>query len=130
LSTERTGNILVALLLTFCQRGFQWVIIFIEEHRWGRKMTARLGEANKRVIEGIRDVMSTVTDCMKSLVQFYPKHIEKEDRHFFIPCMEYFTETERKAILGEEWEFDKNLIHEKDKNWVIAVEEELTSRTP
>jgi len=45
-------------------------------------MTARLGEASKRVIEGDRDVMSTVTDCMKSLVQFYPKHIEKEDKHF------------------------------------------------
>ena len=89
-----------------------------------------MGEANKRVIEGDRDVMSTVIDCMKSLVQFYPKPMEKEDRHFFIPGMEYFTETERKAILGEEWEFDKNLIHEKDKNWVIAVEEELTSRTP
>jgi len=54
----------------------------IEEHRWGRKITARLGEANKRVIEGDRDVVSTVTDCMQSLVQFYPKHIEKEDKHF------------------------------------------------
>jgi len=43
--------------------------------------------------------------------------------------MEYFTETERQAILGEEWEFDKNLIHEKYRKLVIAVEEELTSRT-
>ena len=43
--------------------------------------------------------------------------------------MEYFTETERQAILGEGWEFDKNLIHEKYTNRVIAVEEELTSRT-
>jgi hemerythrin-like domain-containing protein len=86
-------------------------------------------EANKRYIEGDGDVMSTVTDCMKSLVQFYPKHIEKEDRHFFIPCMEYFTETERQAILREEWGFDKNLIHEKYTNRVIAVEEELTFRT-
>ncbi len=101
----------------------------IEEHRWARKMTARLVEANKRYIEGNRDAMSTVTDCMKSLVQFYPKHIEKEDKHFFIPCMDYFTEAERQAILGEEWEFDKNLIHEKYKNMVIAVEKKLTSRT-
>jgi hemerythrin-like domain-containing protein len=101
----------------------------IEDHRRGRTFTARLGEANKRYVEGDRDAMSTVTDCMKSLVQFYPKHIEKEDKHFFIPCMEYFTETERQAILGEEWEFDRNLIHEKYKKIVIAAEEELTSRT-
>lgn len=101
----------------------------VEEHRWGRKMTARLVEANKRYIEGDRDAMSTVMDCLRSLIQFYPKHIEKEDQHFFIPCMAYFTEAERQSILGEEWEFDRNLIHEKYKNIVIAVEKELTSRT-
>jgi hemerythrin-like domain-containing protein len=101
----------------------------IEDHRWGRKMTARLVEANRRYIEGDRDAMSTAIDCMKSLIQFYPKHIEKEDKHFFIPCMDYFTEAEQQSILREEWEFDKNLIHEKYKNIVIAVEKELTSRT-
>jgi hemerythrin-like domain-containing protein len=101
----------------------------IEDHRWGRKMTARLVEANRRYVEGDRDAMSTAIDCMKSLIQFYPKHIEKEDKHFFIPCMDYFTEAEQQSILGEEWEFDKNLIHEKYKNIVIAVEKELTSRT-
>lgn len=101
----------------------------IEDHRWGRKMTARLVEANRRYIEGDRDAMSTAIDCMKSLIQFYPKHIEKEDKHFFIPCMDYFTEAEQQSILREEWEFDKNLIHEKYKNIVIAVEKELTSPT-
>jgi len=101
----------------------------VEEHRWGRKMTARLVEANKRYIEGDKDAVSAVIDCMRSLVQFYPKHIEKEDKHFFIPCMDYFTEAERQTILEEEWEFDRNLIHEKYKNMVIAAEKELTSRT-
>jgi hypothetical protein len=66
---------------------------------------------------------------MRSLVQFYPKHIEKEDKHFFIPCMDYFTEAERQTILEEEWGFDRNLIHEKYKNMVITAEKGLTSRT-
>ena len=101
----------------------------VEEHRWGRKMTARLVEANKRYIEGDKDAVSAVIDCMRSLVQFYPKHIEKEDKHFFIPCMDYFTEVERQTILEEEWEFDRNLIHEKYKNMVITAEKGLTSRT-
>jgi hypothetical protein len=43
--------------------------------------------------------------------------------------MDYFTETEQQSILREEWEFDRNLIHEKYKNMVIAVEKGLTSRT-
>jgi hemerythrin-like domain-containing protein len=101
----------------------------IEEHRWGRKMTARLVEANQRYVRGDGDAISIAIDCMKSLIQFYPKHIEKEDKHFFIPCMDYFTGTEQQAILKEEWEFDRNLIHEKYKNIVLAVEKELTSRT-
>jgi len=101
----------------------------MEEQRWGRKTTVRLVEANKRYMQGERKAMSTVTDCMKSLVQFYPKHIEKEDKHFFIPCMDYFTEIEQQAILREEWEFDRSLIHERYRNIVIAAEKVLTSRT-
>ena len=72
--------------------------------------------------------MSIVTDCMKFLVQFYPKPIEKEDKHFFISCMNYFSETEQQAILREEWEFDKSLIHERYRNMVITAEKILTSR--
>jgi hemerythrin-like domain-containing protein len=100
----------------------------VEEHRWGRKTTVRLVEANQRYMQGDRNAMPTVIDCLKSLVQFYPKHIEKEDKHFFIPCMDYFTETEQQSILREEWEFDRSLIHEKYRNMVIAAEKALTSR--
>jgi len=101
----------------------------VEEHRWARKMTARLVEANRKYIQGDGDAMSTVTECIRSLIQFYPKHIEKEDKHFFIPCMNYFTESEQQVILREEWEFDKNLIHEKYRSIIIMAEKELTSRT-
>jgi hemerythrin-like domain-containing protein len=101
----------------------------VEQHRWGRKMTTRLVEANKRYMQGDRDAISTVTECVRSLIQFYPKHIEKEDKHFFIPCMDYFSEAEQQAILKEEWEFDRTLIHEKYRNMVITAEKELTSST-
>ena len=43
--------------------------------------------------------------------------------------MGYFSEAERQAILREEWEFDRSLIHEKYKNVVVAAEKELTSRS-
>ncbi len=101
----------------------------VEDHRWGRKVTARLAEANRRYIQSGGDSISAVTECIRSLVQFYPKHIENEDKHFFIPCMNYFTKSEQLAILNEEWEFDRNLIHEKYRSIVILAEKELTSRT-
>jgi hemerythrin-like domain-containing protein len=69
-----------------------------------------------------------ITDYIRSLIEFYPKHAEKENRQFFIPCMEYFTETEKEAMLKEEREFDKSLIHEKYRNILIAAEKILRTK--
>jgi hemerythrin-like domain-containing protein len=100
----------------------------VEEHRFGRKVTARLVEANARYVQGHPEALSAITDCIRSLIKLYPKHIEKEDKHFFIPCMEYFSEAEKEAMLKEEWEFDKSLIHEKYRNVVVAVEKILIAK--
>jgi hemerythrin-like domain-containing protein len=97
----------------------------VEEHKWGRRVTARLVEANIRYVQGNKEALSAIMDCIKTLIEFYPKHIEKEDKHFFIPCMDYFTEAEKETMLKEEWEFDKSLIHEKYRNIVIAAEKIL-----
>ena len=55
---------------------------------------------------------------MKFMTDFYPKHIEKEDKHFFLPCMNYFTPEEKESMLKEGWEYDKNLIHQLYKEKV------------
>jgi hemerythrin-like domain-containing protein len=49
-------------------------------------------------------------------------HIEKEDKHFFIPCMIYFTQKEKDQMLEEGWEFDRKMIHEKYQNIVKELE--------
>jgi hemerythrin-like domain-containing protein len=100
----------------------------VEEHKWGRKVTARLVEANTRYIQGNKEALSVIMESMKTLIEFYPKHIEKEDKHFFIPCMDYFTEAEKETMLKEEWEFDRSLIHEKYRNMVMAAEKILTAK--
>ena len=58
---------------------------------------------------------------MEELVGFYPKHIEKEDKHFFIPITEYFNTAEKDAMLEEGYEFDQKLIHEKCASIVSQV---------
>ncbi|MGE5790278.1 MAG: hemerythrin, partial [Syntrophaceae bacterium] len=50
---------------------------------------------------------------LKELVDFYPGHIEKEDKRFFFPCLEYFTQAEQDRMLQEFRDFDRNMIHEK-----------------
>jgi hemerythrin-like domain-containing protein len=50
---------------------------------------------------------------MKKLSDLYPKHIEKEDKHFFIPVMKYFSQPEQDEMLAKMYEFDRKLVHEK-----------------
>ena len=43
----------------------------------------------------------TTSWCIWSkLVEFYPRHIEKEDKHFFIPCMAYFSDGRAGRLAG------------------------------
>jgi hemerythrin-like domain-containing protein len=93
----------------------------VEEHKYARDVVGKLIEAKERYLKG-ENTAQEVIAYLKELAQFYPKHIEKEDKHFFFPCMDYFSEDEQNKMLDEFWEFDKNMIHEKYKK----VIEQLT----
>jgi len=94
----------------------------VEEHKLGRKLTGSLAEARKEAANENHSQVLDVVDIMKKLVNIYPKHIEKEDKHFFMPVMGYFTESEKQAMLEEGYEFDQNLIHEKYRDVVKEYE--------
>jgi len=90
----------------------------IQEHVRAREMTARLLAAKDRYLLSDKTALDDVVAVMRGLVEFYPVHIEKEDRHFFIPCMAYFSRHEQDDMLDAFWDFDRRLIHEKYR-WVI-----------
>ena len=85
----------------------------LDEHVWGRKTTAALVGAKVKYLEGNKDELPRIIDFARQLGNFYPKHIEKEDKHFFYPCQEYFDKDEQSKMLAEFWEFDRKMIHEK-----------------
>ncbi|MGD0230079.1 MAG: hemerythrin domain-containing protein [Syntrophorhabdales bacterium] len=92
-----------------------------EEHVRAREMTARLVAAKDRYLVN-RTALADVTGIIQEFVRFYPVHIEKEDRHFFIPCMAYFSTHEQDEMLQSFWEFDRMLIHEKYRSVVENLE--------
>lgn len=59
------------------------------------------------------DTLKRIKNLLKELIDFYPMHIEKEDKGFFHPAMGYFTEQELDNMLEEFWEFDRKMIHEE-----------------
>jgi hemerythrin-like domain-containing protein len=85
----------------------------IEEHKFGRRTTKALVDANTRYRQGDNNALPDIEDKLRTLVDFYPKHIEKEDKAFFVAAMEYLSADEQEAMLAEFWTFDRNMIHEK-----------------
>ena len=94
----------------------------IEEHVFGRKTTKALVEANKRYRNGDSSALGDIVSCLNTLVDFYPKHIEKEDKVFFPASRAYFSETEDQTMLAEFMDFDQKMIHEKYKSVVEELE--------
>ena len=85
----------------------------LDEHVWGRKTTAAIVVAKEKYLQGDQEQLAVIIDHARQLGNFYPKHIEKEDKHFFYPCQEYFDKEEQAKMLAEFWEFDRKMIHEK-----------------
>jgi hemerythrin-like domain-containing protein len=85
----------------------------LDEHVWGRKTTASLVAAKVKYLQGEEGKLPEIISLARELSNFYPKHIEKEDKHFFYPCQEYFSKDEQGKMLAEFWEFDRKMIHEK-----------------
>jgi len=83
----------------------------VEEHISARGMVGRLLAAREEWLKGDKAVLGIVREMLLGLSEFYPAHIEKEDRRFFLPVMKYFTDEELLAMLGEFNAFDRGLIH-------------------
>jgi hemerythrin-like domain-containing protein len=99
----------------------------VQEHILARQSVGRLSDANRHYIEGDRQALKQIVYELGKLVKFYPAHIEKEDKHFFIPVMEYFSRAEQQNMLEKFREFDRTMIHEKYKRTVEEIEKMMPS---
>jgi len=100
----------------------------VQEHAFARKTVGRLVAAKERHLKG-SPALEEIVECLETLVSFYPRHIEKEDKHFFFPILEYFSAAEQDAMLQEFNEFDRKMIHEKYGKLVERLTAEENSRT-
>jgi hemerythrin-like domain-containing protein len=94
----------------------------VEEHVFGRKTTKELVQANTRYRNGDVSALGVIAGKLETLADFYPRHIEKEDKVFFPAARAYLTKEEDQAMLAEFWEFDRKMIHEKYKAVVAVLE--------
>jgi hemerythrin-like domain-containing protein len=94
----------------------------IKEHKHARATVSSLVAANERYRNGEKKALEDIMVQLRELISLYPAHIEKEDKYFFVPCMDYFTEQEQNAMLEEFYEFDRTMIHEKYQRLVEQLD--------
>ncbi|MBU1044979.1 MAG: hemerythrin domain-containing protein [Candidatus Omnitrophica bacterium] len=99
----------------------------VQEHIVGRETVKILVQARNNYGNGKEGALNEIINCFEKLVNFYPWHIAKEDKHFFLEVMEYFSDKEKEAILNEYWEFDRKLIHEKYQGLIENIQKEYFS---
>ena len=95
----------------------------IQDHIFGRQKTQALIDANNKYRTGNQAALADVSEALHALVEFYPKHIQKEDKLFFPAARAYFTEDEDMALLTAFHDFDREMIHEKYKSVVESMEQ-------
>jgi hemerythrin-like domain-containing protein len=71
----------------------------LNEHTIARKNIAILYDATCRHSKGDLSALEGIKSTLQLLSVLYPAHIEKEDMHFFIPVMGYFSQDEKDAML-------------------------------
>jgi hemerythrin-like domain-containing protein len=94
----------------------------ITEHKLVRQTTALIINANDRYRKGDEIALIVIANNLKTLIEFFPKHIEKEDKKFYPASRAYFTNEEDQAILAEFGELDRKMVYEKYKAVVENLE--------
>lgn len=97
----------------------------LNEHVYGRKTIKLLSQAKEKYAGGDEEALGDIQARLKDLEELYPNHIDKEDNHFFLPVMEYFSRQEQDEMLADFAEFDKQMIHKAYKSIVEALEENM-----
>ena len=80
------------------------------DHIQSRKIIVNLEMARERHLKGEPDTVEPIRIICRSLTEFYPGHMRKEEEDFFSASMEYFSKREQEEMVKKFWEFDKDLL--------------------
>jgi hemerythrin-like domain-containing protein len=96
------------------------------EHIMARALVRQMKDAKSRYAAGETGAITELTQAMMGIADLYPRHIDKEDKHFFLAVMDVFSRQELEDMLQEFAEFDRHLIHDRYR----AVVDRLSKTLP
>lgn len=90
----------------------------IADHEYVRQTVAALDASREKYFSGDQKALKEALELLTALAKFYRLHIEKEEKHFFYLAMQFLTEQERKDMLANFSEFNRNFT-DKRYNGII-----------
>jgi hemerythrin-like domain-containing protein len=92
------------------------------EHAIARRTVNALENAKIQYIFSKKDNLAKILDSLDALIELYPMHIEKEDKHFFYPSMDYFTEIEQDQMMANFVTFNQEFTDKRYDQIFRAIE--------
>lgn len=97
----------------------------MDEHSRARLVVRKL-EKVVRYREQAHVTLKEITRHMEGLLKWYPAHIEKEDKHFFIHSLRYLNDQEQASMLEALREFDRTFTQDRYAALIGDLEEYLS----
>jgi hemerythrin-like domain-containing protein len=94
----------------------------LSEHAFARKTVKEIKSLKSKYLNGKKEELTSIISKINALAALYPKHIATEDRHFFIPCMNYFAEKEQNKMSEAFIEYDRTFMHEEYKKLIEMMQ--------
>jgi hemerythrin-like domain-containing protein len=101
------------------------MVELIDDHSRARNAVQKL-EKVVRYREQAHVTLKEIANNMESLLKWYPAHIDKEDKRFFIHALKYLSEQEQASMLEELREFDRNFTQDRYSELIADLEEYLS----
>lgn len=95
----------------------------IMEHAYARRTVNSLEQLKESYLSDSPGKLNSLLQMLDTLVELYPKHIEKEDKHFFYPSMLYFDQTEQEEMFGKFVKFDQDFTNKRYRQIVGTLQE-------
>jgi len=94
------------------------ISLLVDDHIVARTMIRALDASRERYVHNSPGAMVEITENIERMKTLYAKHIETEEKHFFYPAMDYFSEEEQEQMLRDFFEFEKTINKEKYEDMV------------
>ncbi len=93
-------------------------------HKFMRTSTKQVAAANQAYLAGVKGSEEQIRELLTHVAGHYMSHIQREDREFYAPAMDYFSSDEKTAMIVEMLNYDRGLIHEKYRRMADALEDD------